>query len=158
MSTEALFVLFVLLFTARRQWLMPSGGRGKICEQIHHCAWLQFGVTRHLFLTQILTQNGKNQCGQRSTNGKVPLQLSYQRAPKGRFSTEKTPFPTLLSSRSGVRVPPGVPLQQLNMVGVVQLAEHRIVVPGVVGSSPITHPISSDFFLKSELFFYLPFK
>ena len=26
------------------------------------------------------------------------------------------------------------------MVGVVQLAEHRIVVPGVVGSSPITHP------------------
>ena len=47
---------------------------------------------------------------------------------------------------------------KLNMVGVVQLAEHRIVVPGVVGSSPITHPISSDFFLKSELFFYLPFK
>ncbi len=29
-----------------------------------------------------------------------------------------------------------------NMVGIVQLAEHRIVVPGVVGSSPITHPIS----------------
>ena len=27
------------------------------------------------------------------------------------------------------------------MVGVVQLAEHWIVVPGVVGSSPITHPI-----------------
>ena len=26
------------------------------------------------------------------------------------------------------------------MVGVVQLAEHWIVVPGVVGSSPITHP------------------
>ena len=26
------------------------------------------------------------------------------------------------------------------MVGIVQLAEHRIVVPGVVGSSPITHP------------------
>ena len=31
----------------------------------------------------------------------------------------------------------------LYMVGVVQLAEHRIVVPGVVGSSPITHPIKS---------------
>ena len=29
------------------------------------------------------------------------------------------------------------------MVGVVQLAEHRIVVPGVVGSSPITHPTGS---------------
>ena len=29
------------------------------------------------------------------------------------------------------------------MVGVVQLAEHGIVVPGVVGSSPITHPILS---------------
>ena len=30
------------------------------------------------------------------------------------------------------------------MVGVVQLAEHRIVVPGVVGSSPITHPIKNE--------------
>ena len=29
----------------------------------------------------------------------------------------------------------------MNMVGIAQLAEHRIVVPGVVGSSPITHPI-----------------
>ena len=28
-----------------------------------------------------------------------------------------------------------------HMVGIAQLAEHRIVVPGVVGSSPITHPI-----------------
>ena len=26
------------------------------------------------------------------------------------------------------------------MVGLAQLAEHRIVVPGVVGSSPISHP------------------
>ena len=26
------------------------------------------------------------------------------------------------------------------MVSVVQLVEHRIVVPSVVGSSPITHP------------------
>lgn len=30
---------------------------------------------------------------------------------------------------------------KLDMVGIAQLAEHRIVVPGVVGSSPITHPI-----------------
>ena len=30
------------------------------------------------------------------------------------------------------------------MVGVVQLAEHWFVVPGVVGSSPITHPIKKD--------------
>ena len=29
---------------------------------------------------------------------------------------------------------------RLNMVSVVQLVEHRIVVPSVVGSSPITHP------------------
>ena len=29
---------------------------------------------------------------------------------------------------------------RVNVVGVVQLAEHWIVVPGVVGSSPITHP------------------
>ena len=26
------------------------------------------------------------------------------------------------------------------MVGLAQLVEHRIVVPGVVGSSPISHP------------------
>ena len=88
----------------------------KICFK-YNCAWLQFWVTRRLFLTQILTQNGKNQCGQRSTNGKSPPQLPAQRASKGRFSTEKTPFPTLLSSRSGVRVPPGVPLQQTEYGG-----------------------------------------
>ena len=28
------------------------------------------------------------------------------------------------------------------MVSVVQLVEHRIVVPSVVGSSPITHPLA----------------
>ena len=28
------------------------------------------------------------------------------------------------------------------MVDVVQLVEHRIVVPSVVGSSPIIHPLS----------------
>ena len=27
------------------------------------------------------------------------------------------------------------------MVGLAQLVEHRIVVPGVVGSSPISHPL-----------------
>ena len=36
-----------------------------------------------------------------------------------------------------------VPLQSLYMVDVVQLVEHRIVVPSVVGSSPIIHPILS---------------
>ena len=34
-----------------------------------------------------------------------------------------------------------------NMVGIVQLAEHRIVVPGVVGSSPITHPMKKVTFV-----------
>ena len=29
------------------------------------------------------------------------------------------------------------------MVSVVQLVEHRIVVPSVVGSSPITHPLKA---------------
>ena len=29
------------------------------------------------------------------------------------------------------------------MVGVAQLVEHRVVVPGVAGSSPVTHPIGS---------------
>ena len=32
--------------------------------------------------------------------------------------------------------------KQLDMVGVAQLVEHRIVAPGVVGSIPIVHPIS----------------
>lgn len=30
------------------------------------------------------------------------------------------------------------------MVGVAQLAEHRVVAPVVVGSSPITHPIKKS--------------
>ena len=30
------------------------------------------------------------------------------------------------------------------MVGVAQLVEHRVVVPGVAGSSPVTHPRSSS--------------
>ncbi len=29
----------------------------------------------------------------------------------------------------------------ITMVGVAQLVEHRIVIPAVVGSSPIVHPI-----------------
>ena len=41
------------------------------------------------------------------------------------------------------------------MVGVVQLAEHRIVVPGVVGSSPITHPIKRRDILLDVSSFYL---
>ena len=32
------------------------------------------------------------------------------------------------------------------MVDVVQLVEHRIVVPSVVGSSPIIHPTKSETF------------
>ena len=55
------------------------------------------------------------------------------------------------------RVPSGVPfllgqIQQQNMVGVVQLAEHWIVVPGVVGSSPITHPMKNSDAKASEFF------
>ena len=30
------------------------------------------------------------------------------------------------------------------MVGLAQLVEHRIVVPGVVGSSPISHPTKNE--------------
>ena len=38
------------------------------------------------------------------------------------------------------------------MVSVVQLVEHRIVVPSVVGSSPITHP-SGNFRRNPEVVF-----
>ena len=41
------------------------------------------------------------------------------------------------------------------MVGIVQLAEHWIVVPGVVGSSPITHPIKKAD-LRVCLFYGVP--
>ena len=40
------------------------------------------------------------------------------------------------------------------MVGIVQLAEHWIVVPGVVGSSPITHPIKTEDTFWYPLFLY----
>ena len=43
---------------------------------------------------------------------------------------------------------------QFHMVGIVQLAEHRIVVPGVVGSSPITHPIKTGDIFGYLLFLY----
>ena len=39
------------------------------------------------------------------------------------------------------------------MVSVVQLVEHRIVVPSVVGSSPITHPKKKR--ARFALFFWL---
>ena len=38
------------------------------------------------------------------------------------------------------------------MVDVVQLVEHRIVVPSVVGSSPIIHPIKKETFVKVSFF------
>ena len=30
------------------------------------------------------------------------------------------------------------------MVGVAQLVEHRVVIPGVAGSSPVTHPTEEE--------------
>ena len=39
-----------------------------------------------------------------------------------------------------------------NMVAIAQLAEHRIVVPSVVGSSPTSHPKKDDF---GRLFLYI---
>ena len=38
------------------------------------------------------------------------------------------------------------------MVGVAQLVEHGIVIPGVVGSKPIVHPI----FYKANYFCFVP--
>ena len=38
------------------------------------------------------------------------------------------------------------------MVSVVQLVEHRIVVPSVVGSSPITHPLKKLAFRPAFLY------
>ena len=51
----------------------------------------------------------------------------------------------LLSRGLQVRVLPGVPATEVaaSMVGVAQLVELWIVVPVVVGSSPIAHPIFS---------------
>ena len=38
------------------------------------------------------------------------------------------------------------------MVDVVQLVEHRIVVPSVVGSSPIIHPLIAEPFRPGDFF------
>ena len=37
------------------------------------------------------------------------------------------------------------------MVGVAQLVELRIVIPAVVGSSPIVHPITDDSWVDSSV-------
>ncbi len=37
------------------------------------------------------------------------------------------------------------------MVGVAQVVEHRVVAPVVVGSSPITHPISKPQLSDAQL-------
>ena len=37
------------------------------------------------------------------------------------------------------------------MVGVVQSVEHQIVILGVVGSSPIIHPIFRDIYFSENL-------
>ena len=63
-----------------------------------------------------------------------------------RFRANASHSLDLLSPQSLENGFAGTPLgrltgSQLHMVGIAQLAEHRIVVPGVVGSSPITHPI-----------------
>jgi hypothetical protein len=52
----------------------------------------------------------------------------------------------LLSRGLQVRVLPGAPYMTYNtglelLVGVAQLVEPRVVIPVVVGSSPIVHPI-----------------
>ena len=39
------------------------------------------------------------------------------------------------------------------MVDVVQWLEHRIVIPGVVGSNPIIHPSRRRFQIESASFF-----
>ena len=84
---------------------MPSGNMTRKTDAAPGY-WL---VTGRLLLTQILTQNRKFRYGRSSTKGKLPFQYLYGTAPNGRIRTEKTPRPILLSSRSGVRVPPGVP-------------------------------------------------
>ena len=66
-------------------------------------------VTGRLRLTQILTQNRKFRYGHSITKGKFRSENPDRTAPNGCFSVPKTLLPILLSSRSGVRVPPGVP-------------------------------------------------
>ena len=61
-------------------------------------------------MTQILTQNRKKRYGKDAAKEKAALKFPHQRAPNGRKITAKMPFPILLSSRSGVRVPSGVPI------------------------------------------------
>ena len=57
---------------------------------------------------------------------------------KGLWLVNLPPASSLVDQPSGV--PDCSPFSPY-MVGVVQLVEHRIVVPSVAGSSPVTHPI-----------------
>ena len=60
--------------------------------------------------------------------GENTFEYPYRTAPNGRFSAEKTPWPILLSSRSGVRVPSGVPLLSPVFAGLEQLNATRVSV------------------------------
>ena len=115
-------------------------------------------VTGRFFLTQILTQNRKFRYGRGSTKGKIPFVYPYRKAPNGRFSAEKTPRPILLSSRSGVRVPSGVPTFSANRIWWVwpSWLRRQIVALKIVGSSPIIHPIKFRFLFEIGTFSLLP--
>ena len=41
------------------------------------------------------------------------------------------------------------------MVSVAQLVESRIVIPVVVGSSPIVHPTKSSTYIKLDILFFI---
>ena len=67
-------------------------------------------------MTQILTQNRKKRYGMDAVKEKSALKSPHQRVPNGHKITAKMPFPILLSSRSGVRVPSGVPFLLLRRI------------------------------------------
>ncbi len=80
-----------------------------LCILIFDPVWLNWAVSKRAFLTQVLTQNRKNWYALESIKAKLLLKPFHQSVPNGQESAAKIPRPILLSSRSGVRVPPGVP-------------------------------------------------
>ena len=110
-------------------------------------------------MTQILTQNRKNRYGRDTIKEKATLKFPHQRASNGQKITPKIPRPMLLSSRSGVRVPSGVPFKKCNQHNRIwwiwpSRLRRQIVALKIVGSSPIIHPRKTGDIFGYLLFLY----
>ena len=74
----------------------------------------------------------------------APVRRAARARPARKRPRSPKPFWTLRERPARLIRRCGRPLASPVMVGVAQLVEHRVVVPGVAGSSPVTHPNYSN--------------